>query len=184
MPRQIVYPNRQRQKGATLIVALVILVLIMMLGIAAVSSSRMQFRLAGNLQFEEVAMNHAETALATAEQWLATSGNIANEGFTTYGAGTAHLHPVNHLSSLTAPANDPLTMVWDGTSDVQVANTNQRYLIELKSVKNRLQGSSLAVGQQKSSACNEVNTYMITARGRATRGATKFIQSYYSVLNC
>jgi type IV pilus assembly protein PilX len=184
MPRQVISPSQSRQQGATLIVALVILVLIMMLGIAAINSSKVQFKLAGNLQFEEVAMNSAETALATGEQWLATAGNISNEGFTTYASATAHLHPVGHLSGLSAPANDPLTMAWDGTSDIQVGNTNQRYMIELKSLKNRLQGSSLAQGQQKSTTCNEVNTYLITARGRATRGATKFIQSYYSVLNC
>ena len=31
---------------------------------------------------------------------------------------------------------------------------------------------------------DQVNTYQITGRGTSARGATKFVQSFYSVLNC
>jgi hypothetical protein len=49
---------------------------------------------------------------------------------------------------------------------------------------NKLQGSSQVVGGRTSSGCNQVNTYQITGRGTSARGATKFVQSFYSVLNC
>ena len=184
MPRKPTPHSLPGQQGATLVVALIILVLIMIIGIAAVNSSNTQFKLAGNLQFEDAAMNNAETAVAAAERWLSSGSNFKDAGFTTYASATPWLHPAGHLASLTAPANGLLTMAWDGTSDVQVDSTNQRYLIELMSTKNILIGSSLVVGQQKATACNQVNTYMITARGQALRGATKFVQSYYSVLSC
>ena len=61
-----------RQRGATLIVALLILVLIMIIGITAVSTSNTQYKLAGNLQFEDSAINNAETAISSAELWLST----------------------------------------------------------------------------------------------------------------
>jgi len=172
------------QKGATLIIALIILVLIMTLGIAAFNSSKVQFKLAGNLQFEEIAMNNAETAVAAAENWLSTTDNFRSVAFTAYTNATPQLHPINHLQNLTAPANDPLTMAWDGTSDLQVGSTNQRYMIQLMSAGNVLIGSDITKDGRKSAVCNQVNTYMITARGQATRGATKFLQSYYSVLSC
>jgi Tfp pilus assembly protein PilX len=182
MPRTLI--SRSRQQGATLVIALIILVLIMMIGVVAVTSSNTQFKLAGNLQFEDVAMNRAETAVSAAETWLSTGTNFADAGFTAYAGATPQLHPVGHLAGLAAPANDPLTMTWDGTSDTQAGSSDQRYMIEQMSSGNVLIGSSLAVGHQGASACNKVNTYMITARGQAVRGATKFVQSFYSVLSC
>jgi len=74
-------------------------------------------------------------------------------------------------------------MDWDSNS-IQVDNTNQRYIIELMSIGNRLAGSSQIVGGRASSGCNQVNTYRITARGASARGAIKFVRSYYSVLSC
>ncbi len=186
-----------RQKGATLVIALLILVLIMMIGITAVSTSNTQFKLAGNLQFEDSALNNAETAVTAAEQWLATGTNYANAGFTAYDRPTnPQLYPIGRLAGLASPDNSPLTMTWrDSTDDVNTANsisvndpiggarnTSQRYYIELMSTNNRLQTSSQVIGGRCSSGGNQVNTYLITARGASARGAVKFVQSFYSVL--
>jgi Tfp pilus assembly protein PilX len=174
-----------RQTGSTLIISMILLVIVMMLGITAMVTSNTQFKLSGNLQFEDSAMNNAETAVTTAENWLSTGTNYSNAGFTTYSAGTAQLHPISHLAGLAPPANDPLTMTWsDGNSVMVNANSQQRYLIELISRNSRLLGSSPIVGGRTSTACNQVNTYQITGRGLSARGATKYVQSYYSVLSC
>lgn len=170
--------HRSDQRGATLVIALIMLLLIMMIGIVAINSSNTQYRLAGNLQFENTAMNSAEAALAAGEQFLATAGSFKNPGFTTYSTTTPQLHPI------AAPADDPLTMAWNGTSDIQVGSSNQRYMVEQMSANSKLLGSSLAGGQQKVTVCNQVNTYRVTARGQAPRGGTKFVQSFYSVLSC
>ena len=185
----------QRQKGATLVIAVLILVLIMMTGITAVSTSNTQFRLAGNLQFEDSAMSHAETAITTAENWLSTGTNYAHAGFSAYDAATSpHLLPIGRLAGLASPRNSALTMAWRDSADADGGNPAnsisvggnpaQRYYIELMSTNNRLQGSSQVVGGRTSAGCNQVNTYLITARGVSARGATKFVQSYYSVLSC
>lgn len=173
------------QSGSTLVISLIILILLMLLGVTAMKTSDTQFQLTGNLQFEDAAMNNTETAINAAEVWLATGTNFNNAAFTTYSAGTPQLYPTGSLAALTPPANDPLTMTWSDTNSLQVAgNTNQRYIIELMSTNNTLVGSSVATGGRASSACNKVNTYRITARGASARGATKFVQSYYSVLSC
>ena len=183
-----------RQRGATLVIALLILVLIMMIGIMAISTSNTQYKLAGNLQFEDSAMNNAEAGIAAAEQWLGTGTNYNNAGFTSFAAATTpHLKPIGYLATLTAPNNSPVSMTWSDSNSCSVGsagtpctggNTAQRYLIELMSRNNRLQGSSQVVGGRTSSGCNQVNTYQITARGVSARGATKFVQSFYSVLSC
>lgn len=184
--RPIAAPSRGRQRGATLVIALLVLVLIMMIGITAISTSNTQFRLAGNLQFEDAALNNAEAAVAAAEQWLSTGTNYRNAGFNAFDAGASpQLKPVNYMAGLAAPANSPLTMVWaDGNSQSVGGNTAQRFYIELMSRNNRLLGSSQVVGGRTSSGCNQVDTFLITARGVSARGATKFVQSYYSVLSC
>ncbi|WP_212785981.1 pilus assembly PilX family protein [Ferrigenium kumadai] len=171
-----------RQTGSTLIISLIILIILMLLGVTAMTVSDTQYKLAGNLQFEDAALNNAEAAVTTAESWLssATGGtaNIRNAGFTTYdSAATAHLYPTG-----TAPA--PLTLDWSDSNSVQVGDNSRRYFIELVSVNSRLLGSSQAIGGRSSAGCNQTNTYLINARGTSARGTTKFIQSYFSVLSC
>lgn len=191
------FPSRQR--GATLVIALLILVLIMMIGITAVSTSDTQFKLAGNLQFEDSALNNAETAVAAAENWLTTGTNFSNPGFFTYNrVASAQLLPIGHLAAQAAVKDrSALTMDWfDSVEDATKANSvsvvnpltgvrnpAQRYFIELMSTNNRLQGSGQGIGGRCSAASNRVNTYQITGRGVSARGATKLVQSYYSVIS-
>ena len=185
---------RARQRGATLVIALLILVLIMMIGITAISTSNTQYKLAGNLQFEDSAMNNTEAAVTAAEQWLSTGTNHSNAGFTAFAVGTTpQLKPIGYLAGLASPNNNPLSITWSDSNSCSVGsagtpctggNSAQRYLIELMSRNNRLQGSSQVVGGRTSSGCNQVNTYQITGRGASARGATRFVQSFYSVLSC
>ncbi|OGT17698.1 MAG: hypothetical protein A2522_02410 [Gallionellales bacterium RIFOXYD12_FULL_53_10] len=174
---------------------MIILILLMLLGVTAMKTSDTQFQLAGNLQFEDAAMNSAETAISTAENWLRTGTNYKNTGLisdTCNNRSVNHLYPMNTtvtpaipcMAGYAAPNNDPLNMSWDDSNSLQGTNSNQRYLIELLSANNRLIGSGQTVGGRTSSGCNQVNTYRITARGTSARGATKFVQSYYSVLSC
>lgn len=178
MRHQSGYRFPSRQKGATLVIALLILVLIMMIGITAVSTSNTQYKLAGNLQFEDAAMNNAEAAVSTAENWLATGTNYANAGFTTYDTtATPQLLPIGTSFS-------PLSMTWSNSNSVSVGSDAQRYLVKQMSTNNILSGSSAAVGSRGMSVCNKVNTYLITGRGTSARGASKVVQSYYSVVSC
>jgi len=180
------YVTRAHQRGATLVMALLILVLIMMIGIAAVSTSNTQFKLAGNLQFEDSATNNAEAAIAAGEGWLSQdNSNYKDAGFATYAQTvTPQLKPIS------ATLN-PFTMSWqDNVEDaaradsVRVAGTDsQRYFIQQMSKGNQLPGSGLGA-PRSSSGCNKVDTFLITARGTSGRGATKFVQSYYSHKAC
>ena len=199
MRRNTLHSLRSRQRGATLVVALLILVLIMMIGITAVSTSNTQYKLAGNLQFEDSALNNAEAAVTAAENWLATGLNHDNAAFTAVAAttepdpgpdaATPHLLPRTSVPSVRDERDERgYSITWDDSNSLAVGppggEETQRYFIELVSLNNRLQGSSQVVGGRASSGCNQVNTYLITGRGTSARGAVKFVQSYYSVLNC
>ena len=171
--------SQSRQSGSTLVISMIILILIMMMGITAMMSSDTQFKLSGNLQFEDTAMNNAETAITAAEALLASSGYCASGGFTTYSSAKPEQYP--STASLT-----PLTMTWGDTNSMQVIADSQkfdsqRYLIQLISKNVSLNTSGLGTGGRSSAPPNLVNTYLITARGTSARGSIKFIQSYYKV---
>jgi Tfp pilus assembly protein PilX len=68
--------HTSRQRGATLVTALVILVLVLLLGLTAMGNADLQRHLAGNLQFDNNAMNRAEAALGAGEHWLAKVGHF------------------------------------------------------------------------------------------------------------
>lgn len=186
MSASTIHLRKRRQRGSTLVVTMIILIMIMMIGISAMVSSDTQFKLTGNLQFEDVAMNRAESSIAAAESWLSSGTNYQDSGFTTYSSATPHLHPIGHLASLTTPNNSALTMTWSDTNSLPLTSgdDSQRYIIEKVSNNARLIGSSVVSGDRSSAACNQVNTYLITARGTSLRGATKFVQTYFSVLSC
>lgn len=95
---------RHRQSGATLIIGMIILILLMMIGLTSMKTSDIQFQLAGNLQFENAAMNNAETTLHTAETWLRTGSNYRNAGLDSDACNSRsvnHLYPLNQ--SVTPP---------------------------------------------------------------------------------
>jgi Tfp pilus assembly protein PilX len=178
-----------RQQGATLVIALLILVLIMMIGITAISTSNTQYKLAGNLQFEDGAMNNAETAVTMAENWL-TNPAVKNWDDGRFklpvDPATSQLFPFDPATPRPATRDASLlAMDWtDNAKSLSVAGNTQRYVIEKLSQGNRLAGSDVGVGGRASAGCNLVNTYLITGRGTGGRGAVKFVQSYFSVLSC
>jgi Tfp pilus assembly protein PilX len=175
MQRVLINCNSSKQCGATLVMALIVLVLIMMLGIAAVNTSNTQFKITANLQMEDTAFNNAELAVRSAENWLATNYQ-STDFFTTQAT------PGIMQSTAT---NSPLTMGWTDADSVPV-NGSARYTIQLMSINNVSSGSSAVVGKQTVGAtnCSKYDTYLITGFGTSARGAKKFIQFYKPIPLC
>ncbi len=183
------------QRGATsLFVTLVVLLIMMILGITGALMSGSQFKLAGNLQFENVAFNLAESSAVTAHTWLTSSGNWKNAGFTTYaGTGsnaTPYLYPVGSFTS------DPLTMSWSDSNSCALNSSNvcaavgsggddsRRYIIQKIAANQTLLGASVETGGRASSICQKADLFRVTARGTSARGTTKFIQTTYEIPSC
>jgi type IV pilus assembly protein PilX len=162
-----------RQRGASLVVTLVMLGVITVLGISAFVASSSQFRMAANMQFQNIATQNAESSLAQAETWITT--NFTNTGFATRTSGG--LYPGG-----TGP--DPFTMTWDDTTSVPVgALGTERYFIE-QLVTNRVLPSN-SVGSCNvyglSGPCPTVNVFRLTARGTSILGTTRVVQSVFAV---
>lgn len=154
------------ERGSSLVISLIMLIILMLLGVMAVNTSDTQYKLAGNLQFEDVAMNNAEVAIDTAARWLEANAAIAP-------------------SAVPVAGINPLTMTWTNADSVPVVpgDDKQRYVIGYVSTNPvPTAGVGLVCPDPKGEQnYNCVNTYLITARGQGGRGATKLVQVYYSV---
>lgn len=182
-----------RQHGAVLIMAMLILVLILMTGITLTTHSNSQLKQARVLQSEDDALHNAESAIAHAEAWLGSGTHHLSAGFDDYDAqASPRLLPIGFQSRQLASGQESTAtpgLLWPesgaAASAIGVAgDPAQQYFIEQLSRGARLPGSSQLVGGRSSAGCNQVNTYQITARGRDPRGASRFVQSHFSVLHC
>lgn len=172
-----------RQKGASSLFITVILVLVvMLLGVTAAVLSSTQFKLAGNLQYENIAFNLAEGALASAENWLSTGTNSRNAGFTTRSTDTPQLYPIGYLAT---NGIDLLTMAWSDTNSLAVGGDDtRRYLVEKYGADNQPLGTGLDSGGRPLTGCQKVDVFRISTRGTSAKGTTKLVQTTYSVPSC
>ena len=173
--------SRANQRGAVLVTGLIILAILLLLSASAVMVSNTQFKVAGNMQFQNLAMSNAENAIASAENWLNTPPNINDPGFVA--AGTAGLYP-----AVVPPPPYPFDLFdatqWTDANSIKPPGTeNQRYAIELYMADRTPPTSSAAMCNpyNQTAPCPKVNLYRISARGVSTLGATKIVQSLYAV---
>lgn len=161
------------QQGAVLVVGLVILGVLLLLSAGAVMVANTQFKASGNQQYRNLALANAESAIATAENWLNT--NASSAAFVS--GGTAGLYPANALV-------DAASMQWDDSTSIKVdpAGT-QRYAIELYMPARRPPTSSVAQCNTYGAIapCTLVNLYRISARGTSALGSTSVVQTIYAV---
>ncbi len=166
---------RYLQQGASLMVTLVMLAVLMVAGVTAYVASNTQFRMAANLQFQNIALNSAESALAAAETWV-----IANHDHTAFTvAGTAGLYPPG-------AAPDALNMTWDDTNSVKADLLgSQRYMIErifdIAEVAHGGESSAACLDYSAPASCTLVRLFRLTSRGTSILGTTKIVQSVFTV---
>lgn len=155
-------PSFQKQRGATLIIALVFMVILAMLGVNVAGTNVMQERMAGNARNKDLAYQAAEYALRDADT---NRVNGINWSAGPWGAGgaTAYLldNGVNH-------AND--AAYWRGTFNWGVARTpatpiagngvTSSYIVE------RMTGAGS-------------KAFRVTARGQAPGNADVVLQVTY-----
>jgi len=173
--------NLSRQRGVSSLFITVILVLVvMLLAVTASVLSNTQFKLAGNMQFENIAMNLAYGAVASAESWLRTGTNGKNAAFTTYSTDTPYLYPMGYT---TTNSIDPLTMTWSDSNSLN-NGASGRYMIEKYGADNQPLGTGLDSGGRPLTGCQKVDVFRISARGASHKGTLKLMQTTYSVPSC
>ncbi|MFM2408820.1 MAG: hypothetical protein RL358_1562, partial [Pseudomonadota bacterium] len=108
-------------------------------------------------------------------------------------AASKELHPKDAIAgavvipgsfaSLGVTNNDPVNMSatqWQDNSSFSLANSDG-YMIELFALGVVSRDDSAVVGSGMN-MCNSLNIFRVTGRGLAGRGATRFVQSFFSVV--
>lgn len=153
-----------RQRGAVLIVALVLLLVLTVLGTASVRDTTMEERMAGNFRDHSAALEAAETALRAGEVELGSSTGFSGMTFSASG-GSSGFYDVALLTN----SVDPTTTSSWSTVDPTVLNRTTTlvdadpdfYIEQLPEIE--LPASDLTVGFQDQAP--QVQFYRVTGKG-------------------
>lgn len=173
----------QQQRGAALVTALSILLVLTILGVSAMSTSALQERMAGNARDAEVAFEAAEFALRQAEAFI--NGQTNTNAFSA--TGTNGLY----LASSTPAWDDSIVDNWNTTNQYAYPATsfmglsNQpKYMIQLIDTTIDAPAAqsleSVSYNAQAPPITGSVRVFQITARGYGLSSSSRvMLQSHY-----
>jgi len=170
--------NISNQRGATLIIALVILVLMTMLSITGMQTTILEEKMAGNMADNNAALQSAEAALREAEVQF-TPLQFAPIPISSCGAPPCQLWELGQAGNLTLKDNAWWSANGHEFGDIGVqeftrASEDPRYIAEHFSDVKDDYASGLDAGSGKT-------MYRLTARGKGSSdNAEVILQSSYS----
>ena len=167
------YIAGDRQGGAALFMALIVLLILTILGVFGMNIARLQNLMAGNNQFQAAALNNAESLLSVGEADVAsvigTAKNWNTSGDYYYdrsGGSTEIIDPAVAnwtFNYETVPADDPTSPF--------------RYVLEYAGPYTD-QKCAATYGAQHAEVCKRF-IFLITAQNDASRGAKRTVQSVF-----
>lgn len=152
----------ERQRGAVLLISLLLLLIMTLIGVTAMSTTSLEEKMAGNMRDRNVALQAAEAALEDGESWLAALGSQPAET-TTCSSSPCDVWALNTLPDLA----DQDQSWWvsngreygaSGSKDIADVNTDPRYIIEAQSFV----PDNLDIGQSPPTG---KSIYRVTAHG-------------------
>lgn len=170
-----------RQRGAVLIISIVLLIVLSLIGLYLFNSSLLEMRMADNAGSSNVAFQRAEAARAYAEGLMNGLADNMSKGTITYGCTTKGYYARASLGINGCSALNPASMKWDATDSFAVpGNTNQRYALEylgIDTVREIYLG--LETGGNTSQTM-KVYVFRILARGTEAAGGNTVLQSIFT----
>ena len=163
------------ERGAVLVTVLMVLLILTLIGFAAMESSDMEGRMTTNLYSHNLALQSAEMALRDAESYLKQEALPAFSGSNAVPSSDGLYQPTVDVSSL--DWNDTDSVAFSGDLPMDAA-AKPRYIIEdLGTVASSSAAASIVAGTE----VQERNTYRITAYGVGLRTTSVVIlQSTYT----
>lgn len=154
------------QQGATLIIALIFMVLLTVISLSSMHSSSFEIKVARSVKSQIDALIDAEDALAIGEQLVkATHDTSYDPSFADPDNGLFDTNQLNNLASLSAYLS----------TSAALPSASQRYIVEyLGSVAPNKSSKKLSC-----SGCDRRSLFRVTASGQSAKGGFKLIQSHY-----
>jgi type IV pilus assembly protein PilX len=161
------------QRGAALVVSLIILLLMTIIGVSSMQTTTLEERMAGNLRDQNLAFQSAEAALIEGEKYLENTLLIVTDG-------SAGLHARNAAPDVF----DPDTWANDAKSVAAPVSLNEdqnaRYFIEKIGDVSKATGKDLTFdpGGNKVKG-GDITGYRVVAIGEGASGNSQAILSSY-----
>lgn len=177
------YPRLPRHnRGAALVVGLVLLLILTVLGVNALTTTNMETKMASNFRDRTLAFQAAETALREAEEFIENFVLLDSQ----FNGATSWLY-----NTTTGPTQfDAFNAAWwTGTasrtyqaSKPSTINTTPRYTIELRGTLEDTSNTSINImGYGASTGSGTITTYRVTARGTGrTDNSNVILQAYFA----
>ena len=162
------------QRGAALIVSLLILTVMTLIGVTAMSQSGLETLMAGNLQLQTSAMAGAENALSQSEKDV---NRIVSDttGFD-FDDNTDGFYRFDRNNPI-----DPVTLIQSGSGFETLAGNTppERYIIEYLGPR-AVPGESIVIGRETPSTGREVHLFRNTALSfNDDNGTRRLVQSLF-----
>lgn len=164
------------ERGAALVVSLILLLLMTIIGVAAMNGARLEVSMAGMMQREEVALRAAERTLAAAEGYI--ENLISNEPDYTVGGNYSEEAELDvsktdwtDIARLTKTEVDAL-----GEQDAFVV----QYLGIIDVPNNRSLVDESSYDSSRRISDSQVNVYRITTRSETEGKAVRIVESTYT----
>lgn len=159
------------QNGATLAVALILLVVLTLLGISVMNVSQQELQMAGQFMEQTLAQEQAEACLKSAqsdaEQVIDTQLNGLTASFT---ASTGHVDVAGGAAEVAVGNPD----WWESSGNALPCATGGQYVIEYLGVQDRVLPEDRYTG-----ITHSLHTVRLSARGTGAAGAYVVLQALY-----
>jgi type IV pilus assembly protein PilX len=170
-----------RERGIALVVVLMLLLIVTLIGLAAMRGTLMQERMAGNVAARGVAFQIAEGALRDAEAFIEDGPAMPATG----AACSGGLCPIPNPADAPRWESDGF---WDTTGNYRAYHapdapegSTARYMVEYMGLGQPLDCTTEVDVSAGSSCASTVRNYRITAISRLENGTDVILQSMYQV---
>lgn len=167
----------EHQKGSTLIISLMILIVMTLIGLTGIASSTLEEKMAGNTRDEALAFQAAETALRDGEQYF--SDNVSSPA-SAFDGNTTGLYPKGSQPDVFNDATWNNARNYSG--DIEGVKEQPKYMIELLGeMGEATQDLNVSSGYDDSSGLGSVQAVRITARAvGGTSNSVVILQSNFA----
>jgi len=175
----------QRQVGAALMVSLMILLVLTLVGIASMSTTILEEKMAGGVRNQNLAFQAAEAALRAGETWIKAQQNPMPKDVATCNSPPCQVMTLGSSGDLATHDS-----TWwnlnareygaEGTREIGEVSTDPRFVVEKRAAADRT--GTLARGISTPGPKNLY--YRLTARGTGGNASAEVIlQSHYMIIN-
>jgi len=177
--------NYQKQSGAVLVMALLMLFVLTLIGVSSINTTSMEEKMSGNTRNRHVAFQAAETAVRDAERDITTNINNPAAQFTATG-GASGRYSLGDGPTTTDALNNSW---WSGAAKTSSAasttygvKSSPIYTIEYLGETKQEEASDVNLfgGEEGQGGQGGIHTFRITVRGTGlTDNSVVVIQSHF-----